>query len=538
MTAPRFKIIHYMILSALVAIGLAAWQSFTAHPLLFTRWGSVLLPLGLELVVLLIPFLLPLLWPHPLRAVLATPPADPEKLIEALERGLASPLFVDLGTLAQARFLLLELYVARKRYEDAIAQGRLLLRHSRLSYAFKSQVRLEIAVCLDFLGRTSEAEAERNRADETLDDRPEDALGWLAQGELLDKQHRYAEAVEAYERALELYPPENIEVQNLVRMRLVLASFNAGRPEDTVSWAERLLENDPLGPLRLGAHRMAGLADATLGRLDKAGRHRQRALELAVEAGESKTVADCLASLADLECMRGDLGRAEALCLEAASHGPESARDALAIHATVLRAQGRLDEALVQLERAGRSGVLPNAFYERRVQAVLKSTMAAYKSELGRVDEAREDLREVESELAPDPKFGLVCEATWVHVLAFGGEREESVRRADRLLQRLDDRAPDPTTWLDCLDLLGQALFEVGVYERAGRCWERLLGMTHPPVKAPTAWYYLGECHWHRGEPARAREAFERAVAPRIDSHYARLAGRRARELREGASAP
>lgn len=533
MTPARFKIIHYMILSALVAIGLAAWQALTAHPLLFARWVGVLLPLGLWLLVLL-----PLLRPHPLRAVLADPPADPERLIEALERGLDSPRAGNADTLARARFKLLGLYKVRERYGDAIGQGRSILRLSGLTHAFESQVRLEIAVCLDFLGRGDEAEAERRLADETLDDRPEGALGWLAQGKLLDKQQRYLEAAEAYQRAFDLYPLENAAVRNELMMRLVLASFNAGRSEDAARWAEQLLAQDVSEALRLSAHRMAGVAYSNLGRLDEAQRHRQRAVELAVETGEAKQVADCFASLADLQGMRGDLGRAEAICLEAMSHCPESAREALTVLAAVLRARGRLDEALARLEQAGRTGVMASAFFERRMQAVLKTWKAVYKAELGRLEEARDDLREAVSELHRDPKLGLVCEAAWVRLLALGGEREESVRRADRLLQGLEEGAQDSSTRWDCLDLLGRGLFEVGEYERARRCWERLLGMDHPPVAEPVGWYYLGECYWHSGEPTRARDAFVRAAASGIDCHHARLAERRARTLREDESSP
>ena len=46
------------------------------------------------------------------------------------------------------------LYKVQKRYEDAIEQGRLILRLMCSSDSFESEVHLEMAVCFDFLGST------------------------------------------------------------------------------------------------------------------------------------------------------------------------------------------------------------------------------------------------------------------------------------------------------------------------------------------------------------------------------------------------
>jgi hypothetical protein len=52
------------------------------------------------------------------------------------------------------------------------------------THSFLSQIHLEIAGCLDCLGRDDESRAELRLAANCLDLPPVDALGWLVQGRL------------------------------------------------------------------------------------------------------------------------------------------------------------------------------------------------------------------------------------------------------------------------------------------------------------------------------------------------------------------
>jgi tetratricopeptide (TPR) repeat protein len=183
------------------------------------------------------------------------------------------------------------------------------------------------------------------------------------------------------------------------------------------------------------------------------------------------------------------------------------------------------------MEQASRVGVRASSFFEGRMQAVLRKEMAGYKAELGRLDAAWEDLAQATSELGTDPKLVLPCEATWGWLLALRGEREASARRSEMVLHGLDEQPLDASTHLDCLDLVGRALMASGEFERARRCWERFLAITHPPIAEPLGRYYLGECRRNLGDLDGAREEFHRATAPGIDSHPARLAEERTREL-------
>src|SRR5207237_2633849 len=99
-----------------------------------------------------------------------------------------------------------------------------------------------LADTLEGLERFEEAAAERKQAGAALRDPEETSLGLQAKGKLLDREHRHAEAYAAYERALSLAPHNQKAVCSEIMMHLVLSSFNAGRPADTLRWAEAVIE--------------------------------------------------------------------------------------------------------------------------------------------------------------------------------------------------------------------------------------------------------------------------------------------------------
>jgi tetratricopeptide (TPR) repeat protein len=519
---PRLKIIHVMLITLVLAI---VFYALTSRPT-----ESILGVVSLVLLTLIAPILWSLR-PNPLKAVLANLPEDPDEQIAALEQGLQAANPADVRTNTAARYRLIGLYKFRKRYEEAVNQGRTIVRMSGLADSFERAVRLELAVCLDSLGRSDEAEAERLAASDWLDDDPDSFLGWFARGKLLDNQHRYAEAAEAYERALGLNPPGNTASRNRLLIRLVLAWFRAGHPEETIEWADRATELGVSEGRLYPIHRLAGVACSTLGRVEESQHQFRRAYEIASRVGDLKKTSDCLANLGDLHRLRGALDRAEALCLEAESLCPGLARAAFVTHALVLHARGQLSEALARLKQASRVGVLASSSFEARMQAALWKVMAIYKAELGQHDAAWEDLALATAELGEDPKHALPCEAAWAWLLALRGDRETSLQRSEMLLSELDEEPLDPSSERDCLELVGRALIVLGEFERARRCWERFLASAHPPIAGPLGRYYLGECRRGLGDPAAALEEYRRATALGISTHPSRLAEERIREL-------
>ena len=522
---PRLKIIHIMIIAGVLAVVFGVLNS---RPSDSTIGLTALGALGG------VWFLTTVVRPNPLKVVLANLPDDRDQRIAALEEGLARCNPYDWRTNSVARYRLMELYKVRKRYEDAIKQGRAILATRGVTHNLENEVRVEVAICLDFLGKAEEAELERSAVTDGPDDSADAFVGWRAQGKVLERQRRYEEAVDAYERALELNPPENTEVRGELLIRLVLASFNAGQVEPMMKWAQRAINEDVSDTRLYQAHRLAGSASANLGRLDESHQHRQRAYEMAVKEGEPKAISDCLAAVADLYRLRGELQKAEDVSLEAESLCPGSARTAIIVHAIVLRARGRFDEALARMEQASRAGAMAMASNEGRMQAALKRWIATCQAELGRLDQAWENLSEATAELTADPKLILPCEAAWAWLLALRGDRDAAIGRTEMVLHAIEEKPPDASTQLDALELLGRALIVMGDFERAQHCWEQFLATPHPPVAVPIGEYYLGECRWQLRDPAGAREAFCCATAPGIDSHHARLAERRLGEFSKG----
>jgi hypothetical protein len=101
---------------------------------------------------------------NPLKQVLATLPNDPDEQIAVLEQGLEACNAFDTRSIAQARYLLMKLYRTENRHEQALDQGRAVLRLRDVEPSLENEVRREIAFCLELLGRTEEASMERMAA--------------------------------------------------------------------------------------------------------------------------------------------------------------------------------------------------------------------------------------------------------------------------------------------------------------------------------------------------------------------------------------
>ena len=71
---------------------------------------------------------------------------------------------------------------------------------------------------------------------------------------------------------------------------------------------------------------------------------------------------------------------------------------------------------------------------EQRMLAALKLRMATCRAELGRLDEAWEELSSASADIGSDPQLTVPCEAAWSLLLAMRGDREAAVQRAELVL--------------------------------------------------------------------------------------------------------
>ena len=168
MQLPRLKIIHIMLIAGVLAIVFGVLNS--------REFDSVV---GLMLLHTLfcLWFIFMALRPNPLKSVLANLPENPDEQITSLEEGLARRNHYDADTAARARYRLMQLYKLRERYEEAITQGRSILAMKGVKLEFENAVRVEIATCLDSLGRGDQAEFERMAVTDEHDDCPDAFAG-------------------------------------------------------------------------------------------------------------------------------------------------------------------------------------------------------------------------------------------------------------------------------------------------------------------------------------------------------------------------
>ena len=457
---------------------------------------------------------------------------EPDRLRRYLEYVAATPSLLGPTQKLFVRGTLVRMYLSQRRHAEAAAHCRANLeglagaraRH-RLDFpALEADTRRCLADCLDGLGQTKEADEERRLAAACVARAPDDALRHLTQGTLLGRQNRYAEACTAFEQALSFTSEQDCQVRIECMGHLVIACFNAGRPADSLRWAEEVIALGATGIHLLAAHRMAGVACGNLSRLEESEEHCGRAYDVAVDLGDKGVVGEVLGSLAGIQRKRGNLAEAYEACSKAAAMDPKAVRMALAEQSHVLREWGRYDEALTLLRRHDEGPKLAIPGHERRIQAVRALDTSRIEAECGRADAAWAHIQEAKAVLANDAKLGLKCEGAVAWILAVRGLAEESQQLAGQVEARLIEFERDPSTCRGVMYDLGMAACVRGDHESGEKCWSRYLELSPDPVHQPTALYFRGECRRGRGDTTGARADFHDAVAMNIDSHHARLA--------------
>ena len=298
-----------------------------------------------------------------------------------------------------------------KHYAQAEEVYRSILRDNEddLDPGLESSVRQHLADTLEALGRPDEATAQRQQAGAVLGDTKETSLSLQAQGKLLDREHRYSEAIAIYERALALAPANNRLIRAELMMHIALSAQNVGLPADVVRWSEAAIELDPNGPVGEVARRMAAVGCSNLGRLDDAVRHATAAVERAPSVDKR---VESQAQLADYVMRRGDLDQADRMAREADAMLPNQKRMPWVVVGQVERERGRPEQAIQALEHviAIPGGHIPAL--NRRGNAAVQKDLAVIHAELGHRDAANALIREAEPEMTVSPKLKVSFDAS------------------------------------------------------------------------------------------------------------------------------
>ncbi len=432
----------------------------------------------------------------------------------------------------------------QKRYLEAAEAFRLLLTR-RLSAGLEADTRRRLADTLDVLGETEEAATERDRAEACASGSRRDPLALTAQGDLLKHQHHYDEACKLYQDALSLLPALPTPGRAQIMAKLTIAHFEAGRSGEALKWAEASLANNPAKNIRRMMESMSGVASADQGDLEGAESHYFRALALAEAGGNPEEISRTLGALAGVQYKRGQFDQAISTCHRAWKSQPEPGRMALLIEAECLRDSGRFDEARAVIGRFRKGPRFDQPWVERKQQA-LGALASAYieifaeqpAAALPLLEAAREGLKALtRTTVWPPPitgkedKISLWCDAAQAAALAGVGRDAEARRLVVSSVDRLSGFGKDRATRLGTYGSLGRAAFALGDLAESEDFWRQYLHCKPNPVSLPNAHFYLGEIFLRRAEKEAALDAFRQAVAPEVDSFYARRAQARLDEL-------
>jgi tetratricopeptide (TPR) repeat protein len=463
---------------------------------------------------------------------------NPERLQRFLECVVATPSLADPIRKLFARESLAGIYLGKGRHAEVVAQFQANLKclselgeSKELFRTVEANYRVRLANSLEALGRVDEAAEERRRAEEWIDRAPPDALRHRTRANLLREQDRYDEEYAEYQRELDLLPASKTLVRIQCMVRLTLAANRAGRPAESLRWAEEAIA---LGAKRThlrSAHRMAGQACSNLGRLEEAEQHYRAAYDVAAALNNQPDMAAILATLAGNLCKRGKLAEASEACARATAMDPEGGRLAVAIQAEIFVSRGRYEDALAAMARHREAAPRFNPRGERRLGAARSLDVARIEAVCGRADDAWRHIHEAVAELSGDPRLGFKCQSTlaWVH--AVRGDASESQRLAARLEAELAARERDPGICRYVLYDLAMAAGARGDHAAGVDCWTRYLALQPHPVYQPDALYHRGECCRHLGRLDEARADYQAAVNMDIASHFSRLALQRLGEL-------
>lgn len=425
----------------------------------------------------------------------------------------------------ETRFRLSWMYLADGDAARAADQCREIL-SIRLRPAAEANIHRRLADCLEAGGHQEEAAAERERAIAIVATGGDDTLTAISRAGLLEQQRQYAEAVLAYEQALEKVPASLTRQRAELKVRLALACYQAGRAEDAVRYAREALAEGPGTTMLMIAHGTAGLGLAALGRPGEAQAHREQALDIALRLGNKGAAAQYLVQLAASHLAAGELVRASQQAERAAGLSLESRRPARLLQAECLRAWGRWDEARDTMLQAREAPGPPVPSDARRSAAIIDLGLALVEIEAGRCGAALARVENARESFGADARLVLWSDALRTLALAVHGRHDEARALMDGVLLRLPDLKDDRPTQLTVIGALARAALEIGQMERSRELWREWLAESPDPVWRPQGLYCLGLVEEGLGNTLAAQHLYTEAAAG-VDTYYAARARER-----------
>lgn len=453
-----------------------------------------------------------------------------DRAICLLERVAALPAMAGEGVKIGVQYQLGVLYFQHRRFAEAAEQFRALLQE-RIPAGLESDTRRRLADSLENIGQIAEANAERNKAQDVVQEKG-DVLSLLSRADLLKRENRYDEAFGVYEKALAQMRRQAPHARAEVMVKMCLTAFEGGHPDLTIQWAEAAIAGQAREPFLSLAHSMAGVGYGNQSQFSQAEPHLWSVYELARATGDATRTGRSLAVIASHQMRQGRLQEALQTCDRIFRDGLAS-RTAHVVHSECLQILGRFEEArfaLYQARDIEEAGEAKIPFHQRRHQALMSFGLARVLAHEGQAQTAWNQLQEAAAGFAQDKKLTLWCEAVGAWILALLDRPEQARQKMQYVQEHRGEFAEDGSDQRSCAAALAMTAFSLGDYPTSKALWLDYLALGPDPAWLPRGYYHLGECCGSLGDKDGARQAFTQALLPGIDTYDAQRARRRLAE--------
>ncbi|WP_125206276.1 hypothetical protein [Capsulimonas corticalis] len=421
------------------------------------------------------------------------------------------------------RHLLAFYLLQSKRYLESVEEFRRLLTWPTDKHA-EADIRRRMADALEGLGAFDEADQERAAALICAVAQPASVTSLLTQASQMKAAGQYADALGAYEMALNTIYPKGSELHITIYASLAIAAYALGRLEEVLRWALEGIAADPAQRYSLSLHTMASAGYRDRGDWGRAEHHVMQKHDQALAQGRTAQAVRALGSLAGLKREQGKIDEAFEIAERAERMGCGDIRVARLVKANCYLNRGQFAEALRGFEAASASPASWKPSVERRMQAIISTAEATVYLMLDCPVDADAHLQIAAAGMGSHPKLGVWVRATCVWRDAVAGDLIGARRQLDEFEEALTQLRGDRQTLTRVTSCLGRVAMRIEDWDQSERLWQYFLATTITPVEAVTGEYFLAETLIQLDRSEESRIAYERAAAFGIDTYYARLA--------------
>jgi tetratricopeptide (TPR) repeat protein len=423
------------------------------------------------------------------------------------------------------RSLLAHLYFREKRYrESLVAYDTLASIQDNRSEVAEAYVKR--GDCLKAMGRDDDAKLAWEIAVGKLSGLGDSFTKFKVLADLRHRLGDYGGAYDSYRSAYPLATGRQVKMRASICMSASSLANKLLKHDEAIEWGEEGIKQGASDSERVTLYDQIGAACLALGDLPGGERCFLAEMDAAKKCGAKSKISRAESRLAVIDEYSGriDAAMERYRSADPGAADPNSALGMARCHAY----RGRYDEAIEHY--AAMAEGLPDkrvwTMSSDQLRATADIAMARIHARLGRFDEAQTLLDRAQSLLKSEPaattRHTLI--ATRAEVFAREGLTTDTRGYLDEAIAALPEIEGNPLLGRGCLATVASALYHAGEYESARDVMGRAIANGPFPVALPQMYNLLGQCEAALGNADAAREAYQSAVSPGIDTVDAREA--------------